>query len=194
MSNQNKSSTATSQTHSYDWIYLALGALVMGGLVLALVGSPEPVDFAGAQQDAPSSPGGGALALPPIVNREPDAEPAPDSTPNEGTATDVPTPASPVIEIEEIDEEGETEIVPVGEEFNLETDVDTTRPVQPTPRRTNRQPTTSVTPARTVRSGGVAVWLTLAVILLGAGGFYYYQTKGNRKASLKMGEKKGKMR
>ena len=191
MTNQNKKHL---EARSLDWLYLILGALVMAGLAFALVSTPQDIDYAGAQQDAPSSPGGGALALPPIVSQDPETTPEPEPD-NTGTATDVPTPESPVIEIEEIDEAGEVEVVPVEDEFNLEDEVGTTQPVAPEPVR-QTQDTTPVAsaPTRTVRSGGLAIWLTILVVVLAGAGAYYYQTKGNRKASLKMSGKKGKMR
>lgn len=185
---------------SMDLIYVGLGIMVMSVAGIAMVGaSTGNIEFAGAQS-GPTSPGGGAIEIPQPIEtptndqteepeeREEEVEEIDDTPEQTNTATDVPTPDSPDIEIEEIDESGQSEAMPVDQEFNLDNSIDTSNPIA-IDSETGEVDGGSSEPT-TVRTGGVAVWVTVAVLLLAGGGIWYYQKYGNRKSNFKMTEKK----
>lgn len=179
------------QLFSYDLIFLGIGLVVMSifGLVMLSNSSLNQLEDAAAQS-IPNSPGGGAIELPTSNSDDSDDSGSlPRTSTGVDQATDVPVPEDPVIEIEEIDEVGNTvETDPV---FNLNNDIDTTNPIAIDSQ--SGVPTSNNTPESTnttVRSGGEAVILTLLGAGLVIAGVVYYTKRGNRKSKLKLKEKK----
>jgi hypothetical protein len=177
-----KSHDSKTTSKKIDLIYISLGILTVLIVGIAIFNTPYTQQYAGAQTN-PSSPGGGKVELPkssPVKAEEP--------KPVNNPVIDVPTPDAPSIDVEEIDEAGNSTTIIVDNGGNLKPPVykpDTAIKTEPT---TTSAPTTVET-TKTVRSGGSAVWVTILAVLGVAGATYYYKKKGNRKSNFKMTEK-----
>ncbi len=179
---------------SYDLVFLGIGMVIMSvfGLVMLSNSAIENLDHATAQS-IPNNPGGGLIELPTTDESEPAPEPSSDQGTIDGPA-EVPMPEDPVIINEEIDESGDT--VELDPAFNLNNNIDTSNPIEPSKESVSQPAPVENTPApennTTVRSGGEAVLLTLLGVAGAIIAVVYYRKRGNRKSNFKMTEKKGK--
>lgn len=151
-----------------------------------------------AAQETPQAPGELKIEIPVVQNTTPTTPGntiAPNNSSNNtsnSTSSNLPPqeePEKPRIVTEEI-VDGTDTTLPVVEDtgFNLKNNVNTTKPVyDPTFAQEN---SLGLSQSETVRSGGEILILVIISGLIAGGGYYFYKTRGDRKAKFKLNEAK----